>query len=143
MIVLDCSIDLDYSCRSTGKDHSHRRKNRLLFHKMCHTIITMLECGHREVGPVFRCDAAVDSTPRGPPHDDGRLVLCSASRVAHIESKSYCGYCVGELVRRLLGMMCSPCREDLLRQLAETVLRSLPTPTTSQRADEESLDHWT
>lgn len=104
---------------------------------MCHTIITILECGHRKVGPVFRCDMAVASRPRGYPHDDGRLVICQPNQVQHVNvQKSFCEECVKELIQRLLAVVCQPCQRNVVGRMGEAVLNTLPqSGETSQRRD--------
>ncbi|KAF2162581.1 hypothetical protein M409DRAFT_58318 [Zasmidium cellare ATCC 36951] len=93
---------------------------------MCRTIITLLDCGHREVGPLFRCDMAVASRPRGYPYDDGRIVVCQPNEIHNINQKSFCEECVGEMIQRLLTAACQTCRRNIVTRMGEAVLDTLP-----------------
>lgn len=116
---------------------------------MCHTIITHLECGHRETGPIFRCEMAVASKPRGYPYDDGRLVICQPNEVHCVDQKSFCGECIQEMRRQLLTAACPTCRRSIVTLWGESVLDTLPRePDTAgqqvadSQSDTETLCHW-
>ena len=87
--------------------------------KMCQIIHTHLACGHTVRGPLLQCPAASQSTPLGPPHDDGRLVLCARSEPVNTHQSTCCEACFATVFRGFLSAVCQPCRRVVVPRMGQ------------------------
>jgi hypothetical protein len=113
---------------------------------MCHLLVTTLACGHRTRGPLIRCDTAMATEPRGPPHDDGRIVMCSRSEELRIFQDTCCQDCVLLMLQDALRDLCEPCKrvgslrvgQDALEMMIRVTLGQPGQRSRSERAPRRS-----
>ena len=114
---------------------------------MCRLLITNLTCGHQIRGPLLQCQTASSAVPRGPPHDDGRLVLCSRSEPPlNVHHNTCCEDCFSTIFRHFLGGVCQPCRGVLILRLSSELLNMLDRGSStegdaSENQNGESQEH--
>lgn len=133
-------------------DSTERHQN-----KMCQTLVTQLSCGHTIHGPLIQCDAAIATTPQGPPHDDGRMVLCQPGSLLEIEQNTCCERCCSDMIVGMLRGSCYRCRRSLVWRMGSAIIDWLqhprvasfsPSPSGSSRESigsdraSEDVHHW-
>ena len=92
---------------------------------MCQLIVTNLACGHKIRGPLLQCPAASRTAPRGPPHDDGRMVLCPRSEALSLHQSTCCETCFAIIFRGFLGAVCQPCRRVVIPRMGQELVDML------------------
>jgi len=104
---------------------------------MCQILVTHLACGHHLRGPLLQCPRASQQRPRGPPNDDGILVLCPRSDNLDIYQGACCEECFATMFRGFLGTVCQPCRRttvDRMGQELVTMLERVSSRTPTEQA---------
>ncbi|EME78595.1 uncharacterized protein MYCFIDRAFT_212428 [Pseudocercospora fijiensis CIRAD86] len=121
---------------------------------MCQTLVTQLSCGHTIRGPILQCDSAVQTAPRGPPYDDGRMVLCQPGSLLQIENNTCCESCVSDMIVGILRNSCYRCRRSLVWRMGQAIIDWLQHPriaafshsgSSSDRnssGNREDVHHW-
>ena len=104
---------------------------------MCQLIVTTLACGHKIRGPLLQCPAASPTTPRGPPHVDGRSVLCARSEALNLHQSTCCEVCFATIFRGFLGAVCHPCRRVVIPRMGQELVDML------QRASDQDTGSHT
>lgn len=85
---------------------------------MCHILRTLLACGHSARGPLLQCQEAVQATPRGPPYDDGRMVLCDRSEELLVWQNVCCEACFIVVIGGAIQASCHPCRGGITQHFS-------------------------
>ena len=110
---------------------------------MCQLLVTLLGCGHRIRGPLLQCPRASQQRTRGPPHDDGCLVLCPRSEPLNVCQNTCCEECFSRIFLGFLGAMYSPCRGNVMRrmryELLDEMQRAMPTSETASAGRNSQL----
>ncbi|EME40634.1 hypothetical protein DOTSEDRAFT_74246 [Dothistroma septosporum NZE10] len=127
---------------------------------MCVTVSTKLSCGHTKQAAIIRCVQATNTSPQGPPRDDGRLVRCQPGEVFNVDQNAYCEACFAHTLRGLIVSLCQTCQSGVLERMGRALLELMsparspedqqptqerqrsPEERRRSSSDESSQYHW-